>query len=159
MLNKVNIDYINSYKNASKIKIELVLVDEVEMDEMWSFVQKKKEQYWLWHAIDHKTGEILAYVFGRRKHVVLKKLLKLLKPYKIRKVYADGNYAYGKYIGHDKVNVGKRNTQTIERIHLSLRTWVKRLARKTICFSKTHKMHEIVVGLCINVRFFGRSLF
>ena len=33
-------------------------VDEAEVDEMWSFVGKKQEQRWLWHAIDHRTGEV-----------------------------------------------------------------------------------------------------
>jgi len=34
------------------------------MDEMWSFVGKKAQQRWLWHAIDHTSGVILAYVCG-----------------------------------------------------------------------------------------------
>jgi insertion element IS1 protein InsB len=42
-------------------------VDEAEADQMWSFVGKKKDQRWLWHAIDHRSGKVLAYVFGRRK--------------------------------------------------------------------------------------------
>lgn len=37
-----------------------------EVDEMQSFVWKKENQRWLWHAIDHCTGEILAYVLGSR---------------------------------------------------------------------------------------------
>lgn len=41
--------------------------DEAEMDEMWSYVKRKKEPRWLWHAIDHRSGKVLAYVFGRRK--------------------------------------------------------------------------------------------
>ena len=128
------------------------------MDEMWSYVHDKSQQCWLWHAIDHETGDILAYTFGRRKHEVLKELLDLLRPFNIHKVYADANYAYEKIVGSDKVVTGKRNTQKIERIHLSLRTWVKRLARKTICFSKKLIMHIAVVGLCINVKMFGRPL-
>ena len=40
---------------------------EAELDEMWGFVKSKKEQRWLWHAIDHKTGEILAYVLSGHK--------------------------------------------------------------------------------------------
>lgn len=28
---------------------------EAELDEMWSFVQSKSQQRWLWHAIDHNT--------------------------------------------------------------------------------------------------------
>ena len=39
---------------------------EAEMDEMWSFVGHKGNPRWLWHAIDHHTGKVLAYVFGRR---------------------------------------------------------------------------------------------
>jgi insertion element IS1 protein InsB len=34
--------------------------DEAEVDEMWSYVGKKHEQRWLWHAIDHGTGAVLA---------------------------------------------------------------------------------------------------
>ena len=37
---------------------------EGELDEMWSFVQKKENQRWLWHAIDHTSGKVLAYVLG-----------------------------------------------------------------------------------------------
>jgi IS1 family transposase len=39
------------------------------MDEMWSFVGNKGHPRWLWHAIDHHTGKVLAYVFGRRKEI------------------------------------------------------------------------------------------
>ncbi|MFM7888933.1 MAG: IS1 family transposase [Pseudanabaena sp.] len=33
---------------------------------------------------------------------------------------------------------------------ITLRTRTKRLARKTICFSKSIVMHDIVIGLFIN---------
>jgi IS1 family transposase len=33
------------------------------------------------------------------------------------------------------ISLGKRNTRQIERKHLALRTRIKRLARKIICFS------------------------
>ena len=45
--------------------------------------------------------------------------------------------------------------QYSERKNLNLRTWVKRLARKIICFSKSEKMHDIVIGLLINKVEFG----
>ncbi|VAW88371.1 hypothetical protein MNBD_GAMMA16-701 [hydrothermal vent metagenome] len=38
----------------------------------------------------------------------------------------------------------------MERKNLNLRTWIKRLTRKTSCFSKSEKMHDIVIGLLIN---------
>jgi hypothetical protein len=43
---------------------------EAEMDEMWSFVGHKGNPRWLWHAIDHHTGKVLASVLGRRKDAI-----------------------------------------------------------------------------------------
>ena len=40
----------------------------VEMDEIWSFYHDKQHQRWLWWAIDHDTGEVIAYWFGTREH-------------------------------------------------------------------------------------------
>ena len=48
-------------------------VKEVELDEMWSFVGSKKQPWWLWEALDHQTGRIVAYIFGRRADRVLLK--------------------------------------------------------------------------------------
>jgi len=50
---------------------------------------------------------------------------------------------------------GKRNTQQIERKHLTLRTRITRLVRKTICFSRSTQMHDIVIGLFVNRYEFG----
>ena len=109
----------------------------------------------MWLAIDHVTGVVLAYVFGRRKDKVFKKLKALLEPFNIRKFYTDDWGAYERNIDEDKHIVGKRNTQKIERKNLNFRTWIKRLTRKTICFSKLEKMHDIVIGLLINKVEFG----
>ena len=43
--------------------------EDAEMDEMWSFVGNQGNPRWLWHAIDHHTGAVLAYVFGRRNEI------------------------------------------------------------------------------------------
>ena len=131
-------------------------VEEVEMDEMWSFVHDKSQQYWLWWAIDHKTGVPLAYCFGTREHKNLDELQKLLLPFNIHIVYSDDNYAYKNRIKSSTVITSKLNTQKIERKHL--RTWCARLVRKSIRFSKLHIMHRIVVGLVINFWFFSREL-
>lgn len=128
------------------------------MDEMWSFVHDKSQQYWLWWAIDHHNGVPLAYCFGTREHKNLDELCRLLAPFNIKTVYADNNYAYKSHIHESDVVTGKRNTQRIERKHLSLRTWCSRLVRKSIRFSKCHRMHRIVVSLVINCRFWGRPL-
>ena len=61
-----------------------------ELDEMWSYVGKKTQQRWLWHAIDHYTGKGLAYVFGRRPDDVFLRLQALLEPFGITRFYTDG---------------------------------------------------------------------
>ena len=52
-----------------------------ELDEMWSYVRSKANPRWLWHAIDHHTGKVLAYVFGRRQDTVFLALKALLEPF------------------------------------------------------------------------------
>ena len=139
----------------SHVEVVLECVDEAEVDEMWSFVGKKKEPRWLWHAIDHRTGKVLAYDFGRRADEVFVKLKMLLEPFGITHYYTDSWGAYGRHLAPAVPSPGKRNTQQIERKHLTLRTRLKRLVRKTICFSKSIQMHDIVIGLFINRYEFG----
>jgi insertion element IS1 protein InsB len=121
-----------------------------ELDEMWSDVGKKVEPRWLWHAIDHQSGQVLAYVFGRRKDEVFLQLKGLLEPFGITRFYTDGWGAYERHIDPEKHTVGKAHTQKIESKHINLRTRIKRLVRRTICFSKTTTMHDLVLGLFIN---------
>ncbi len=90
------------------------------------------------------------YVFGRRKDEVFPELKKLLDPLGIQKYCTDGWDAYERHIPPEKHEVGKRKTQQIERKHLRLRTRIKRLTHKRICFSRSEEMHDIVIGLFIN---------
>ena len=141
--------------NPDEVVVEIVKVEEAELDEMWSFVGGKENPRWLWHAIDHRTGAVLAYVFGDRKDRVFLQLKELLKPFGIKRFYTDGWGAYERHLEPEEHEVSKQNTQKIERKHLTLRTRIKRLVRKTICFSKTCQMHDIVIGLFINRYEFG----
>jgi insertion element IS1 protein InsB len=129
-----------------------------ELDEMWSYVRSKANPRWLWHAIDHHTGQVLAYVFGRRQDTVFLALKTLLKPFGITRYFTDGWGAYERHMEAEQHTIGKANTQKIESKHINLRTRIKRLVRRTICFSKTERMHDLVIGLFINRYEFGRSI-
>ncbi len=131
---------------------------EAELDEMWSFVQSKRQQRWLWWAIDHVSGDVLAYVLADRKDKAFIELKSLLEPFGITQFYTDGWGAYERHIDPVFHTVSKRNTQKIERKHLTLRTRIKRLARRTICFSKSVVMHDVVIGLFINRVAFGLNI-
>jgi insertion element IS1 protein InsB len=126
-----------------------------EIDEMWSFVGNKTQQRWLWHAIDHRTGVMLAYIFGSRQDDVFVQLKQLLTPFGIHPFYTDGAEVYQRHLEPEQHTVGKTYTQKIERKHLTLRTRMKRLVRKTICFSKSILLHDMVIGLFVNRYEFG----
>jgi IS1 transposase len=53
--------------HPDEVDVVIQRVDEAEVDKMWSYVEKKTAPRWLWYAIDHQTGKVLAYVFGRRQ--------------------------------------------------------------------------------------------
>lgn len=145
-------------KQHDSQKIKVILL-KVEVDEMKSYVAKKTHERWLWHAIDHKTGTILAYVLGQRQDIMFLKLKRMLKPFGITKFYTDKLKTYDRHLSKDERIVSKYKMQKIERKHLTLRTRIKRLQRKTICFSKISPMHDLVIGLYINKYEFQRDIF
>ncbi|MEM0979049.1 MAG: IS1 family transposase, partial [Cyanobacteria bacterium P01_H01_bin.58] len=84
--------------------------------------------------------------------------MELLRPFGIEQFYTDNWGAYSRQLDPQQHTIGKTNTQRIERKHLTLRTRIKRLARKTICFSKSVLMHDTVIGMFINRYEFGRAI-
>ena len=82
------IKYVNINWLKQKEKTNSICIDIIKVDELWSFVKNKKNQRWLWYAINHDTGEIVAYTFGKRKDTVFLKLKKLLggKPKQLREI-------------------------------------------------------------------------
>jgi Transposase and inactivated derivatives, IS1 family len=122
-----------------------------ELDEQWSFVGSKARQHWLWYAYNTKTGGVLAYTFGPRTDETCRELLALLTPLNIGMLTSD---SYAREVSKDKHLTGKIFTQRIERNNLTLGTRIKRLARKTICFSRSVEIYEKVIGAFIEKHMF-----
>lgn len=120
-----------------------------ELDEQWGFVGSKARQYWLWYAYNTKTGGVVAYTFGPRTDETCRELLTLLAPFSIGMITSDNWGSYAREVPKDKHLTGKIFTQRIERNNLTLRTRIKRLTRKTICFSRSIELHEKVIGAFI----------
>lgn len=120
-----------------------------ELDEQWSFVGSKARQHWLWYACNTKTGGVLAYTFGPRTDETCRELLALLTPFNIGMITSDDWGSYAREVAKEKHLTGKLFTQRIERNNLTLRTRIRRLARKTICFSRSIELHEKVIGAFI----------
>jgi len=73
---------------------------------------------------------------GRTSGYTFLELKALLELFGIAQFYTDDWGAYDRHLEPVLHTVGKANTQMIERKHLMLRMRIKRLARKTICFSR-----------------------
>jgi insertion element IS1 protein InsB len=121
-----------------------------ELDEIWSFVGAKATERWLWQALDPRSGRVLAFVVGTRKDTEFLKLRALLTSFGVTRYYTDKASVYQRHLLPAQHTVGKLSRQTIERKHLPLRTRLKRLARKTLCFSRARVMLDLLIGLYMN---------
>jgi len=117
---------------------------------MWSVVRAKATARWLWHAIEHHTGRVLASVSGTRQAAPCRDLRALLAPCGITQYHTDKVEVYRRHLPLEQPTVGKVAMQKIERQPLTLRTRLKRLARQTLGFSRSCFMHDLVIGLYMN---------
>jgi len=117
-----------------------------QMDEQWSFVGNKEKQRWLFYAWEPRYQKVIAHVFGRRTKATQNRLIALIEPYKFRFYCTDDWHPYNTALSEDCHVVSKAFTQSIEKNNLTLRTRIKRLNRKTICFSRSEELHDKVIG-------------
>ena len=96
---------------------------------------------------------MLAYVVGTPKEATFRELRALLAPFGITRYYTDKAGVYQRHFLPVQHTVGKLLMQKIKRKHLTLRTRLKRLARKTLCFSRSCLMHDLLMGLYMRVEF------
>jgi insertion element IS1 protein InsB len=122
-----------------------------EADEQWSYVRCKGNQRWLFYAYDRIRKRVIAHVFGPRNALTLKRLLVLLSQFSIAFYMTDAWPVYRTLLSSTSHVISKKYTQRIERHNLNLRTHLKRLARKTICFSKSEEMHDKIIGWYLTI--------
>jgi insertion element IS1 protein InsB len=152
-VNPFLLDMIES-KQLKRLEIEFHYT--AEMDEFWSFVRTKSNQRWTWYAIDKASGIILAWHNGGRTDADFRKLLKYLENIPIELYFSDDWGAYTRILPANRHYIGKRYTWKIERKTLNFRIHIKRLSRKTICYSKNEKIHDNVIGMYIE-RYYYKS--
>ena len=97
-------------------------------------------------------------MLGNRTDHVFLALQALLEPFGITRYYTDKWGAYCRHLPPEQHIIGKLPMQKIERKHLTWRTRLKRLARRTLCFSRSAAMHDAVIGLFINQCEFARVI-
>ena len=120
-----------------------------EIDELRTYVGNKKNESWLMYAINKSSGVVVDFAVGRRTKENLKKVVTSVIRLNPKKIYTDGLNIYNSLIPKPIHKVFQYNINKIERNNLTLRTHIKRLTRRTICFSKSEAMLENCLRLYV----------
>jgi insertion element IS1 protein InsB len=122
--------------------------DVLELDEIWSFVQKKEQKRWVWTAMCRRTRQIVAFMIGdRSKATCLRFWNAIPEGYKHCHTFSDFWQAYQHVFPAETHRcVGKETGETahMERWNNTLRQRLGRYVRQTLSFSKSDEYHHFV---------------
>jgi insertion element IS1 protein InsB len=125
-----------------------------EVDELWTYIGRKDNEYWLAYGLDRATGKVADFVIGKRNKRTLKTLIDSLLTSIPKSIRTDNLLYYRRLIPTGLHRYGAYCINHIERKNLSIRTHVKRLSRRTICFSRNIDLLES----CLKIYFWGQWL-
>jgi len=108
---------------------------------------KKKNKVCVIYSYESKTGNVLDIAVGRRTKNTLKKVTDTLVLSEAKRIYTDKLDYYDDLIPGEMHRKHRRCTNHIERQNLNLRTHLKRLNRRTLCYSKSAAMLLAVVKI------------
>ncbi|MEG5115639.1 IS1 family transposase [Microcoleus sp. A2-C5] len=151
---QVSEDTVQRYVNAQALVIEKQVEVSakpkkrlhVQMDELWSFVDNKGNEQWVWLALDAETREIVGVHIGDRSAVSTQALWNSMPPVyrQCAVIYTDHWSAYDSVLKrkrHYSVDKDSGFTSYIERFNCTIRQRVSRLVRKSLAFSKKLENH------------------
>lgn len=123
---------------AKSIKQPMIpMGKEYEVDELCTYIGDKNRRVWLVCALERKSRKIVSFNIGRRTSQTLKKVTEGLHLSQAKKIFTDKLPSYKTLINRKVHKTIQYGTNHLERFHLTLRTHLKRLNRRTICYSKS----------------------
>lgn len=125
-----------------------------EVDEMQVKVLGKGNYCYLSYAINRTTKTVANFIIGNRTAEYLNEVISKVLQLNPKRIYTDNWGSYNKIIPKAIHKKGKIFANRIERSHLNLRTHLKCLSRKTICYAKCIKTLEAIV----RIYFWGNTL-
>jgi insertion element IS1 protein InsB len=108
-----------------------------EVDEMCTYIGNKRNFIWLVYALEKNSKNVVSFNVGKRTNKTLNRVLETLKLSEAKKIFTDRLKNYRYLIDEKRHSVKRFGTNHIERKNLTLRIHLKRLNRRTICFSKS----------------------
>lgn len=120
-----------------------------EVDELYTYIGSKDKPCYIMYAINRKTKEVIDFICGACTKENINKIIQSLLNLAPKRIYTDGLNIYGSLTPSNIHRTFQYRPNRIERKNLTLRTHLKRLSRKTICYSKSQTMLEASFKLYI----------
>ena len=122
-----------------------------EVDELHTYIGNKSQAAWIVYALERTTGNVVAFNMGNRSSSTIATVIDRLGLLSAQCIYTDKLPHYRSIISKRIHKVTPYGTNHIERKNLTLRTHLKRLSRRTICFSKS----VVMLTACLKIYFWG----
>ncbi|WP_223847428.1 IS1 family transposase [Hymenobacter montanus] len=125
------------------------------LDELWTFVGRKKRKLWRWLAVERASRRIVAWTLGGRGEAAARRLWHHL-PRRYRRYcwyFTDEWKACASVLPryrHRPCPKGEGQTSIVETINCSLRQRSGVLVRQSCSFSKCRKMHTARIKIVID---------
>lgn len=126
----------------------------LEMDELRTYIDNKGNQCWVAYALCSRTKQVIDSIVGKRSKRTLRTIVNTLLISGVKMIKTDRLNIYQSLIPPGRHIANAYNINHIERNNLNLRTHLKRLSRRTICFSKS----KVMLEACLRICFWGNSI-
>lgn len=123
--------------NNIKPKLFAKLGCKFELDEIWTFIGKKDNVTWITYVLERESKNVIDFFVGRKTMENIKPLINKVLLLNPKTIYTDKLNIYPPLIPKEIHKRFQYCTNIIERNNLTKRNHIKRLSRKTICFSRS----------------------
>lgn len=124
---------------------------EYEIDELATYFIRKKKRIWVTYALRKDNREVIDFSVGTRSLKTMRRLTEIVVLSQPKAIFTDKFINYKTLIPIDTHVTRKRCINYIERMNLNLRTHLKRLNRRTLCYTKSVSM----LVACLKIYFWG----
>ncbi len=140
---KITLSFLVDHFNLTLVGMELSMVSPEFTPGIHPEFTRNSNKVWLIYAYHRATGEIVAWVWGKRNLATARDLRKKITELGITfdTIYTDDWTSFVKIFKSDNHVTGKANTVGIEGNNCRLRHRIRRAFRKTCCFSKNLYNH------------------
>ena len=137
---------------SNQIKSPSIVIGKMyEVDELCTYIGNKTRKRWIAYSLRKDTKEVVNFAVGARTKRTLQQIVNSLLLSEATAIYTDKLNIYKSLIPSTIHCSRQYRINYIERKNLTLRTHLKRLNRKTICFSKS----ILMLSACLKIYFWG----